>query len=74
MKKLDEFMKEFDELLNKNDVKDIILINFDDNQMGYRQLVKIVEIEKGNCLVIGFSGEGRILCPCCAEEGCKKEK
>jgi hypothetical protein len=68
MKVLDEFMNEFDSLLKKYSIDDVVLINFDDDQMGYRQLVKLSETEEGRLLVMSFSGKGEILCPCCAEK------
>ena len=76
MSMLDKFMDEFDDLLKKHLIDDVILVNFDDNQMGFRQLIKISETEQfGRCLVLSFSGKGEILCPCCAgkEKNCNEK-
>lgn len=62
-----QFMDEFDLLLKKYSIDDVVLINFDDDQMGYRQLVKITNSEEGRLLVMSYSGKGEILCPCCAQ-------
>lgn len=66
MNEIEEFMDEFNELLKKYAVDDVILINFDDKEMGVRQLVKFTKDEDKKYLVMSFSGKGEILCPCCA--------
>ncbi len=66
MKMIDEFMEEFDSLLKKYSIDDVVLVNFDDDEMGYRQLVKFSEIDERRLLIMSFSGKGEILCPCCA--------
>ena len=43
MEILDEFMEEFSNLLKKYSIYDVILMNFDDKQLGYHQLVKLVD-------------------------------
>lgn len=68
MEIIEEFMKEFGCLLEKYSLDDIVLINFDDDQMGYRQLVKITETDQGRFLVMSFSGKGEVLCPCCSKK------
>lgn len=61
---IDDFMDEFDILLKKYSIYDVVLINFDDDEMGYRQLMKITEIDGVRLLVMSYSGKGNILCPC----------
>ena len=62
---IEEFMDEFNDLLKKYAVDDVILINFDDNEMGYRQLMKFTKDEEKKYLVMSFSGKDETLCPCC---------
>ncbi len=63
--KLDLFMKDFDDLLKKYKIHDIVLSNHDNDEMGFQQLHKIIHDENGRFLVLAFSGSGRKLCPCC---------
>lgn len=67
------FMDDFDKLMKKYSLDDLILINFDDDEMGYRQLVKISDTEEGRLLVFCFSGKGDVLCPSCAENNDPKK-
>lgn len=73
---LTEFSTEFNALLKKYSIDDVILINFDDDEMGFRQLIKFTEADGERYLVMSFSGKGDILCPCCKgkKEACKGEK
>lgn len=64
---IEDFMDEFDALLMKYSIDDIILINYDDNQTGRCQLMKFAECEEGKFLVMPYSGNGEILCECCIE-------
>lgn len=66
---LNKFMDNFYKLLKKYAIDDVILINFDDDSMGYQQLVKITNTDQGKYLVFSFSGRGDTLCA-----DCKKEK
>ena len=63
---LEDFTHEFNTLLKKYSIDDVVLINFDDDKMGYRQLMKITDTDAGRLLVMSYSGKADILCPCCS--------
>jgi hypothetical protein len=67
MELINKFMDEFDELKKKYSIDKVILVNFDDNEMGYHQLSKILDLEEGRFLSMSFSGKNETLCPCCAK-------
>lgn len=73
MPEIENFMDEFDVLLKKYSIDDVILTNYDDDTMGFRQLVKIIEDEK-KFLVLIYSGKNEILSTCCKEEHEKCQK
>jgi hypothetical protein len=67
MDEIDVFMNEFDALLKKYSIDDVILTNRDDDAMGKRQLMKIIDSEDGKFFVMVFSGTDKVLCPCCKQ-------
>lgn len=63
-----EFNKDFKELLKKYSIDEVILANFDDEQMGFHQLSKIEEDEDGRMLILAFSGKDDYLCCHCEKK------
>src|SRR5688572_13371004 len=68
MEVLDDFVNEFRDLLKKYSIDGVDLVNLDNNERGHHQLFKLSKTSKGTTLVMGFSGNGDTLCPCCAEK------
>lgn len=56
MPEIENFMDEFDVLIKKYSIEDVISTNFDDDTMGLRKLIKIIEDEKIFFILI-YSGK-----------------
>jgi hypothetical protein len=68
MDELGKLMDDFDKLLNKYSIDNVILVNMDDKKMGFRQLDKLINTDDGKFLVFSFSGKGKTLCLYCDEK------
>jgi hypothetical protein len=52
--------------LKAQGIKEVILRNWDNGEMGCVQLIKVIDTEEmGKCLVLTFSSSGEKLCACC---------
>lgn len=67
MNETKNFIEELDLLIKKYSVDKVILTNFDDDEMGYCQLIKIKKFDDIKFLVMAFSGENKSLSPCSAK-------
>lgn len=64
--KCDEFVKDLDIVQKKHNIIGTVCHNWDNEQMGYVQLHKVIESEKGGFIfVTAFSSKGDELCPHC---------